>query len=145
MANLTSSPAISVRGLRKSFGDHVVLDGIDLDIVEGTIFSLLGPNGAGKTTMIQILSTLIRLAIPAGPNGSRIGVQSTMRGVYLLYAVYRPRKVGKYMRNVVIQTLARVTPPSRTMVWPVTQAASSEARYATAPATSSGTPSRLRG
>jgi ABC-2 type transport system ATP-binding protein len=51
---------IETRGLRKSFGDHVVLDGIDLDVAQGTIFALLGPNGAGKTTTIQILSTLIR-------------------------------------------------------------------------------------
>ena len=51
--------AISARGLRKSFGDHVVLDGVDLDVAEGTVFGLLGPNGAGKTTMVQILSTLI--------------------------------------------------------------------------------------
>jgi ABC-2 type transport system ATP-binding protein len=50
---------IETRGLRKSFGDHVVLDGIDLDVAEGSIFALLGPNGAGKTTMVQILSTLI--------------------------------------------------------------------------------------
>ena len=51
-------PAIEVTGLRKSFGDHVVLDGIDLTVAEGTIFSLLGPNGAGKTTAVNILSTL---------------------------------------------------------------------------------------
>src|ERR1700726_1100568 len=51
--------AISASGLRKSFGDNVVLDGIDLTDAEKTIFSLLGPNGAGKTTMVQILSTLI--------------------------------------------------------------------------------------
>jgi len=56
----TSSPsAIAATGLRKSFGDKVVLDGIDLTVAEGTIFSLLGPNGAGKTTAVQILSTLI--------------------------------------------------------------------------------------
>ena len=46
-------------GLRKSYGDKLVLDGIDLDVAEGTIFALLGPNGAGKTTTVQILSTLI--------------------------------------------------------------------------------------
>jgi ABC-2 type transport system ATP-binding protein len=51
--------AIAAAGLRKSFGDHLVLDGIDLDVGEGTIFALLGPNGAGKTTIVQILSTLI--------------------------------------------------------------------------------------
>src|SRR6202023_231033 len=51
---------IETRGLCKSFGKHVVLDGIDLDVAAGTVFALLGPNGAGKTTMVQILSTLIR-------------------------------------------------------------------------------------
>ncbi|MEU7934900.1 ATP-binding cassette domain-containing protein [Micromonospora echinofusca] len=51
--------AISVAALRKSFGDHVVLDGIDLTVAAGTVFALLGPNGAGKTTTVQILSTLI--------------------------------------------------------------------------------------
>jgi ABC-2 type transport system ATP-binding protein len=50
---------ISATGLRKSFGDHLVLDGIDLDVATGTVFALLGPNGAGKTTMVQILSTLL--------------------------------------------------------------------------------------
>src|SRR5262245_16764785 len=51
--------AISAHGLRKSYGDNVVLDGVDLAVPEGTIFSLLGPNGAGKTTAVKILSTLI--------------------------------------------------------------------------------------
>jgi ABC-2 type transport system ATP-binding protein len=51
--------AITATGLRKSFGDQLVLDGIDLAVPEGTVFALLGPNGAGKTTTIQILSTLI--------------------------------------------------------------------------------------
>src|SRR2546428_3149228 len=51
---------IETRGLRKSFGDHVVLDVIDLNVAAWTIFALLGPNGAGKTTTVQILSTLIR-------------------------------------------------------------------------------------
>ncbi|GAA1220706.1 ATP-binding cassette domain-containing protein [Pseudonocardia alaniniphila] len=51
--------AITVTGLRKSFADHVVLDGLDLDVPRGTVFSLLGANGAGKTTTVKILSTLI--------------------------------------------------------------------------------------
>ena len=55
-----SRAAVKTAGLRKSFGNKAVLDGIDLDVPEGTIFALLGPNGAGKTTMVQILSTLIR-------------------------------------------------------------------------------------
>jgi len=60
MTTTPPQPAITATGLRKSFGDHLVLDGIDLHVPEGTVFSLLGPNGAGKTTTVQILSTLIR-------------------------------------------------------------------------------------
>jgi ABC-2 type transport system ATP-binding protein len=54
-----SHAAIAATGLRKAFGDQLVLDGVDLDVAEGTIFALLGPNGAGKTTIVQILSTLL--------------------------------------------------------------------------------------
>src|SRR5260370_4188771 len=51
---------IETRGLRKSFGDQVVVAGIDLDVAEGTLFALLGPNGAGKTTIVRILTTLLK-------------------------------------------------------------------------------------
>jgi ABC-2 type transport system ATP-binding protein len=54
------SSAIAVSGLRKAFGDKVVLDGIDLDVRAGTVFSLLGPNGAGKTTTVNVLTTLMK-------------------------------------------------------------------------------------
>lgn len=54
-----TAPAVKVTGLRKSFKDQVVLDGIDLEVPEGTVFALLGPNGAGKTTTVQILATLL--------------------------------------------------------------------------------------
>jgi ABC-2 type transport system ATP-binding protein len=57
--SLQSPPAIRATGLAKSFGDHLVLDRIDLVVPERTVFSLLGPNGAGKTTTIRILSTLM--------------------------------------------------------------------------------------
>jgi ABC-2 type transport system ATP-binding protein len=60
MTNIPNRPAIEVAGLRRSYGTRLVLDGIDLRVAEGTVFSLLGPNGAGKTTMVHILSTLIR-------------------------------------------------------------------------------------
>jgi ABC-2 type transport system ATP-binding protein len=53
------TPAITATGLSKSYGDKLVLDGLDLHIPQGTVFALLGPNGAGKTTTVQILSTLI--------------------------------------------------------------------------------------
>jgi ABC-2 type transport system ATP-binding protein len=59
MTTIPSQPAIAATGLRKSFGDTLALDGIDLEVGEGTIFALLGPNGAGKTTAVQILSSLI--------------------------------------------------------------------------------------
>ncbi|MBF9132083.1 ATP-binding cassette domain-containing protein [Plantactinospora sp. S1510] len=52
--------AIEVSGLRKAFGNKVVLDGIDLDVRAGTVFSLLGPNGAGKTTTVNVLTTLMK-------------------------------------------------------------------------------------
>lgn len=52
-------PAISIRGLRKSFGGQIVLDGVDLEVDRGEIFALLGPNGAGKTTTIGVLTTLV--------------------------------------------------------------------------------------
>ncbi|MEU5715373.1 ATP-binding cassette domain-containing protein [Streptomyces sp. NPDC020403] len=54
-----SPAAVSAIGLRKSYGDRTVLDGIDLHIPAGSVFALLGPNGAGKTTTVNILSTLI--------------------------------------------------------------------------------------
>jgi ABC-2 type transport system ATP-binding protein len=68
MTTTQSRPAIQAAGLRKSFGDKLVLDGIDLDVPSGTIFSLLGPNGAGKTTTVHILSTLI------GADGGQVRV-----------------------------------------------------------------------
>ncbi len=59
MTGAASRPAIRAVGLRKSYGTQVVLDGIDLEVPEGTVYALLGPNGAGKTTTVHILSTLI--------------------------------------------------------------------------------------
>jgi ABC-2 type transport system ATP-binding protein len=52
--------AIAVSGLRKAYGDKIVLNGIDLDVPAGTVFSLLGPNGAGKTTTVNVLTTLAK-------------------------------------------------------------------------------------
>jgi ABC-2 type transport system ATP-binding protein len=63
-------PAITVRGLRKAYGEKVVIDGLDLDIPTGSIFALLGPNGAGKTTVVNILSTLVA---PDGGSASVAG------------------------------------------------------------------------
>src|SRR5947209_9956294 len=60
--------AILVEDLRKRFGDVKALDGIDLEVEQGTIFGLLGPNGAGKTTAVRILTTILR------PDGGRAEV-----------------------------------------------------------------------
>ncbi|MEU2027260.1 ATP-binding cassette domain-containing protein [Streptomyces sp. NPDC016469] len=51
--------AISAEGLRKRYGDHQALSGIDLEVPAGTILGVLGPNGAGKTTTVRILATLL--------------------------------------------------------------------------------------
>ncbi|WP_055573384.1 ATP-binding cassette domain-containing protein [Streptomyces prasinopilosus] len=79
--------AVSATGLRKSYGDKVVLDGIDLHIPAGSVFALLGPNGAGKTTTVRILSTLVsadggraRVAghdVAASPDGVRAAIGVT--------------------------------------------------------------------
>src|SRR5690242_17436104 len=53
------TPAIIATGVRKSFGETLVLDGVDVAVDEGAIFALLGPNGAGKTTIVRILTTLL--------------------------------------------------------------------------------------
>jgi heme ABC exporter ATP-binding subunit CcmA len=56
----SSSPAIHVRGLSKSYGRTTVLDGLDLEMPWGEVLVLLGPNGSGKTTLIKALATLTK-------------------------------------------------------------------------------------
>ena len=76
-------PAITATGLRKSYGEKIVLDGIDLSVAEGTVFALLGPNGAGKTTTVQILSTLLS----ADGGDAQVGGHDLARDPNLVRAV----------------------------------------------------------
>jgi heme exporter protein A len=62
------STAIELRGLRREFGERVVLDGVDLSVAPGESLVVLGPNGAGKTTLLRILATLLR------PGGGEVRV-----------------------------------------------------------------------
>jgi ABC-2 type transport system ATP-binding protein len=59
-AAAVADPAISARGVRKSYGSVQALAGVDLDVPRGTVLGLLGPNGAGKTTLVRVLATLLR-------------------------------------------------------------------------------------
>jgi len=55
MGPVSTSPAIEVHGLRKAYGEHQAVRGIDFTVGRGEVFGLLGPNGAGKTTTVEIL------------------------------------------------------------------------------------------
>src|SRR3954462_1237067 len=57
--NSTDTLAVHAKGLVKTFGDFVAVDGIDLEVRRGEVFGVLGPNGAGKTTMLSMLATLL--------------------------------------------------------------------------------------
>jgi ABC-2 type transport system ATP-binding protein len=59
MTDISALHAITAVDVRMSFGDNVVLDGVDVTVERGSVFALLGPNGAGKTTMVRILATLL--------------------------------------------------------------------------------------
>ncbi|WKU08122.1 ABC transporter ATP-binding protein [Micromonospora sp. HUAS LYJ1] len=86
--------AISVRGLRKAYGDNVAVAGVDLDVRRGEVFALLGPNGAGKTTTVEILEgyrqrdagqvsvlgTDPGLVLGSRPRGPRAGAPGSHRG-----------------------------------------------------------------
>ena len=106
-----SASVISVRGLRKSYGEHEVVRGIDIEVRHGEIFAFLGPNGAGKTTTVEIMEgyrsrnsgeVSVLGEDPASGDGgwrSRIGLvlqsctmpaELTVRELVELYAGYYP-------------------------------------------------------
>jgi len=106
--------AVSIRGLRKSFGDLAVLKGLDLEVPAGIVYALLGANGAGKTTTISILTTLLKpdagqaavaghdvVADPAGVRraitvaGQNVTVDTVLTGTENLVMIARLRGVAK--------------------------------------------------
>ena len=52
----SATPAIRLRGLRKTFGEVVAVDSVDLDIADGEFLTLLGPSGSGKTTVLRMIA-----------------------------------------------------------------------------------------
>ena len=82
---MRSSPAVRGRGIRKSFGDVVALDGVDLDVASGQVHGLVGPNGAGKTTLLGLLLGLAvtdsgSLEILGAPVGRTLAVPDGVAG-----------------------------------------------------------------
>ncbi len=74
---MTTTHAIQIAGLTKSYGDHSVLRSVDFDVARGSIFALLGSNGAGKTTTVRILATLLKAdAGTATVDGFDVAAQS---------------------------------------------------------------------
>jgi ABC-2 type transport system ATP-binding protein len=63
-------PAIEAHDIHQTFGDVVALDGLDLEVDEGTVFGLLGPNGAGKTTLVKVLATML---VPTSGSATVLG------------------------------------------------------------------------
>ncbi|CAN5636488.1 ABC transporter ATP-binding protein [soil metagenome] len=80
----SSTPAISLRDLRKEFGSVVAVDGIDLSVAQGSVYGFLGPNGAGKTTTLRIMLGLIR---PTSGSAELLGHDVTREGIAALDGV----------------------------------------------------------
>ena len=57
--NESDGLALATRGLRKSYGPRLALDGLDLSVPTGVVYGFLGPNGAGKTTTMRLLTGLL--------------------------------------------------------------------------------------
>jgi ABC-2 type transport system ATP-binding protein len=103
---MDGAPAISLRGLRKSYGSKVVLDGIDLDVRAGEIFGYIGPNGAGKSTTIKILIGLlpeyegeVRVA-GLDPRADPVAVKRRIGYVAENATLFEPLTVAEFLRFV---------------------------------------------
>src|SRR6478735_4506453 len=114
---MTTTPAIEIAGLTKSYDDHAVLKGVDLSVPAGTIVALLGSNGAGKTTAVRILSTLLKAdGGTATVNGYDVATQpAEVRGSISLtgqFAAVDEILTGRE-NLVLVAELRRLTDPGR--------------------------------
>ncbi len=87
---MMTPPVLSVRNLRKQYGDFIAVDDLTFEVFSGEIFGLLGPNGAGKTSTIRILMDIFKadageiemLGSPPGRSRERVGYLPEERGLY---------------------------------------------------------------
>src|SRR5664279_4550703 len=109
--------ARATRGLRKSYGSHVALAGLDLSVPTGTVYGFLGPNGAGKTTTMRLLTGLIH---PDAGSIEVLGLPFGRRDRHRLYEVgaliespaFYPFLSGRQNLRELAATGA-LTPPNR--------------------------------
>lgn len=97
------SQAVSMQGVRKTFGSKVAVEGIDLSIPEGAIYGFIGPNGAGKTTTIRmIMSILFPDRGELSVLGKKSAVESKDRIGYLPEerGIYKKMKVGAFLMHM---------------------------------------------
>jgi ABC-2 type transport system ATP-binding protein len=99
-----STPALSVRGLAKQFGDRVAFADVSFDVAKGEVFGFLGPNGAGKTTLVRTLGTLLR---PTSGSADVAGLPlSVANGIEIRRRIsIMPESPGLYLRLSVTENL----------------------------------------
>lgn len=109
---MTTAPAVATRDLRKSYGKHEAVRGLDLRVATGSIFGLIGPNGAGKTTTLRMLLDIIR---PTAGSIEVLGANPTTAGADLRRRIgYIPgelRLVGKMTGKQTLDFYAEVSGP----------------------------------
>src|SRR5436305_12526542 len=99
MGVMRNTDVVTVRGLRKAYGNQVVVDGLDLDVPAGEIVGLIGANGAGKTTTVECIQGLRK------PDEGRLRVLG-----------FDPMTQAKQLRPLVGSQLQSSAPPDRLRV-----------------------------
>src|SRR5690349_15763452 len=99
-----SSPALSVEGLSKRFGDRIAFQDVSFEIGYGEVFGFLGPNGAGKTTTVRMLGTLIT---PTAGSATVAGISLEPRNDVQIRRriAVMPENPGLYLRLTVQENL----------------------------------------